>query len=51
MRPSVAMAVHKPCWATCRPMPELYDLIGLHDYEMLDASIVRTIVPGRISQQ
>ena len=26
---------------------ELYDLIGLHDYEALDASIVRTIVPGR----
>ncbi len=25
---------------------ELYDLIGLHDYEALDASIVRTIVPG-----
>jgi methylisocitrate lyase len=24
---------------------ELYDLIGLHDYEALDASIVRTIVP------
>nr|WP_321986862.1 methylisocitrate lyase [uncultured Lichenicoccus sp.] len=25
---------------------ELYDMIGLHDYEALDASIVRTIVPG-----
>lgn len=25
---------------------ELYDVIGLHDYEALDASIVRTIVPG-----
>jgi methylisocitrate lyase len=24
---------------------ELYDLIGLHDYEALDASIVTTIVP------
>ncbi len=24
---------------------ELYDMIGLHDYEALDASIVRTIVP------
>ena len=24
---------------------ELYDLIGLHDYEALDASIVRTIIP------
>ena len=26
---------------------ELYDLIGLHDYETLDASIVRTVVPER----
>ncbi|HEY8580645.1 MAG TPA: methylisocitrate lyase [Beijerinckiaceae bacterium] len=25
---------------------ELYDLIGYHDYEALDASIVRTITPG-----
>ncbi|MFD2648208.1 methylisocitrate lyase [Devosia albogilva] len=25
---------------------ELYDVIGLHDYEALDASIVKTIVPG-----
>ncbi|TLU70936.1 methylisocitrate lyase [Lichenicoccus roseus] len=24
---------------------ELYDMIGLHDYEALDASIVRTVVP------
>jgi methylisocitrate lyase len=24
---------------------ELYETIGLHDYEALDASIVRTIVP------
>ena len=25
---------------------ELYDVIGLHDYEALDASIVKTVVPG-----
>ena len=25
---------------------ELYDAIGLHDYEALDASIVQTIIPG-----
>lgn len=25
---------------------ELYDMIGLHNYEALDASIVKTIVPG-----
>ena len=24
---------------------ELYDTIGLHDYEALDASIVRTVIP------
>jgi len=24
---------------------ELYDLIGLHDYEALDASIVATVLP------
>lgn len=29
---------------------ELYDVIGLHDYEALDASIVKTIVPEAISQ-
>ena len=29
---------------------ELYDTIGLHDYEELDASIVRTIVPEAIWQ-
>ncbi|QKS01286.1 methylisocitrate lyase [Sphingomonas sp. CL5.1] len=29
---------------------ELYDTIGLHDYEALDASIVRTIVPEGIPQ-
>ena len=28
---------------------ELYDMIGLHDYEALDASIVRTVVPERSS--
>lgn len=27
---------------------ELYDTIGLHDYEALDASIVRTVVPQRV---
>jgi methylisocitrate lyase len=27
---------------------ELYDMIGLHDYEALDASIVRTVVPDGI---
>jgi methylisocitrate lyase len=26
---------------------ELYDLIGLHDYEALDASIVQTVVPAQ----
>ena len=26
---------------------ELYDVIGLHDYEALDASIVRTVLPDR----
>jgi len=30
---------------------ELYDTIGLHDYEALDASIVRTIVPGAMPQE
>jgi methylisocitrate lyase len=29
---------------------ELYDVIGLHDYEALDASIVKTIVPEAIPQ-
>jgi methylisocitrate lyase len=29
---------------------ELYDTIGLHDYEELDASIVKTIVPEAIPQ-
>ncbi len=29
---------------------ELYDTIGLHDYEALDASIIRTIVPEAMSQ-
>lgn len=29
---------------------ELYDVIGLHAYEALDASIVRTIVPEAIAQ-
>ena len=29
---------------------ELYDTIGLHDYEALDASIVRTIVPHGMPQ-
>ena len=24
---------------------ELYDVIGLHDYEALDASIIKTVVP------
>jgi methylisocitrate lyase len=30
---------------------ELYDVIGLHAYEALDASIVRTIVPKAIPSQ
>jgi methylisocitrate lyase len=30
---------------------ELYDTIGLHDFEELDASIVRTIVPQGMPQQ
>jgi len=29
---------------------ELYDTIGLHDYEALDASIVKTIVPEGMPQ-
>lgn len=29
---------------------ELYDVIGLHDYEALDASIVKTIVPTAMPQ-
>jgi methylisocitrate lyase len=29
---------------------ELYDVIGLHDYEELDASIVKTIVPETVPQ-
>ena len=29
---------------------ELYDLIGLHDYEALDASIIQTIVPTGMPQ-
>ncbi|NGX98950.1 MAG: methylisocitrate lyase [Candidatus Afipia apatlaquensis] len=30
---------------------ELYDMIGLHDYEALDASIVQTIVPEGMPQR
>jgi len=30
---------------------ELYDSIGLHDYEALDASIVRTIIPAGMPQK
>lgn len=30
---------------------ELYDMIGLHDYEALDASIVQTIVPEAMPQR
>ena len=30
---------------------ELYDTIGLHDYEALDASIVRTVVPMAMPQK
>lgn len=30
---------------------ELYDVIGLHDYEALDASIVQTIVPEAMPQR
>jgi methylisocitrate lyase len=30
---------------------ELYDTIGLHDYEALDASIVKTIIPAGMPQQ
>ncbi len=30
---------------------ELYETIGLHDYESLDASIVRTVVPTGMPQQ
>ena len=30
---------------------ELYDAIGLHDYEALDASIVRTVIPQGVPQQ
>ena len=29
---------------------ELYDVIGLHDYEALDASIVKTVIPGTEQQ-
>lgn len=29
---------------------ELYDTIGLHDYEVLDAAIVTTIVPEAMPQ-
>jgi methylisocitrate lyase len=30
---------------------ELYEMIGLHDYEALDASIVQTIVPEGMPQR
>ena len=30
---------------------ELYASIGLHDYEALDASIVRTIIPAGMPQK
>ena len=30
---------------------ELYDLIGYHDYEALDASIVETVVPQGMPQR
>jgi len=29
---------------------ELYDTIGLHDYEALDRSIVKTVVPDGMPQ-
>lgn len=30
---------------------DLYDVIGLHDYEALDASIIKTVVPDGMPQQ
>ena len=30
---------------------ELYDMIGYHDYEALDASIVKTVVPQGMPQR
>ena len=30
---------------------ELYELIGCHDFEALDASIVRTLIPQGISEK
>ena len=39
-------------WSTaCRPAPELYETIGYHDYEALDASIVQTVVPQGMPQR
>ena len=34
----------------CRPRQELYDTIGLHQFEELDASIIKTIVPQGMPQ-
>ncbi|TXI06069.1 MAG: methylisocitrate lyase, partial [Rhizobium sp.] len=33
-------------WTEMQTRGELYDTIGLHDYEALDASIVKTILPN-----
>ena len=30
---------------------ELYDAIGLHDYEALDASLVKTVIPTATPQR
>ena len=40
----------EPCWTACRPAPNSIATIGYHDYEALDASIVRTIVPEGMPQ-
>src|SRR3546814_1393197 len=42
---TAAMIEHMQTWA------ELYAAIGLHDYEALDASIVRTVIPRGIPQR
>ena len=39
-RASGATAARRTCSTRCRPRQELYDTIGYHEYEALDASIV-----------
>ena len=47
---SSATAAPARCSTRCRRAPSLYATIGLHEYEALDASIIKTIVPEGMPQ-